>query len=37
MKAFVFENNALQNHLYAHILYCLSGDSFTYFAKSDNA
>lgn len=32
-KSFVFENNALQNHLYAHILYCLSDGLFTYFAK----
>lgn len=32
-KSFLYDNNFYQNHLYAHILYQLENESFTYFAK----
>lgn len=32
-KSFTFDNNYYQNHLYAHILYQLGDENFTYFAK----
>ncbi len=32
-KSFLYDNNFYQNHLYAHILYQLENENFTYFAK----
>ena len=32
-QSYTFDNNFYQNHLYAHILYQLGNDNFTYFAR----